>query len=110
MRLALGAQEHARGVTAKWRTLGFELGLGIGIAQGYATIGAIGFKGRWDHGAVGTVTNLAFRLCSEAQAGQTVVTRRVLAAVENFTASEPLGDLSLHGFGKPIPAYSLRPR
>ena len=56
------------------------------------------------------MTNLAFRLCSEAQAGQTVVTRRVLAAVENFTASEPLGDLSLHGFGKPIPAYSLRPR
>ena len=56
------------------------------------------------------MTNLAFRLCSEAQAGQIVVTRRVLAAVEDFTAAEPLGDLSLHGFGKPIPAYSLRPR
>ena len=68
-KLAVAAQAKTRELTDRWRKLGFELDLGIGIAQGYATIGAIGFEGRWDYGAVGTVTNLSFRLCSEAKAG-----------------------------------------
>jgi adenylate cyclase len=108
VRLALSAQERAGMLTEKWRTLGFELSLGIGIAQGYATIGAIGFEGRWDYGAVGTVTNLAFRLCSEAKPGQIVVTRRVLSAVEALVASEPLGELTLHGFLKPVSAFNIQ--
>ena len=82
-------------LTDRWRKLGFELDLGIGIAQGYATIGAIGFEGRWDYGAVGTVTNLSFRLCSEAKPGQILVSRRVITAVEGIVDSEPVGELSL---------------
>jgi class 3 adenylate cyclase len=108
VRLSLAAQERAAALTAKWRRLGIDLGLGIGVAQGYATIGAIGFEGRWDYGAVGTVTNLAFRLCSEAKAGQIIVTRRVLAAVEELVSAQPLGDLTLHGFTKPVPAFTLQ--
>jgi adenylate cyclase len=107
VRLALSAQERAGELTAKWRTLGFDLGLGIGIAQGYATIGAIGFEGRWDYGAVGTVTNLAFRLCSEAKPGQIIVTRRVLAAVDGLVQAQPLGELALHGFLKPVSAFNV---
>lgn len=108
VRLALRAQARAGELTAKWGKLGFELGLGIGIAQGYATIGAIGFEGRWDYGAVGTVTNLAFRLCSEAQPGQIVVARRVLAAVEAEVSAESIGELALHGFLKPVAAFNIR--
>jgi class 3 adenylate cyclase len=107
VRLALAAQERAGELTAKWRTLGYDLGLGIGIAQGYATIGAIGFEGRWDYGAVGTVTNLAFRLCAEAEPGQIVVTRRVASAVEALATAQPLGELTLRGFLKPVPAFNV---
>ena len=67
---------------------GFELDLGVGIAQGYATIGAIGFEGRLDYGAIGTVTNLAARLCGEAQPGQILVSRRVLAQLEDLVEAE----------------------
>ena len=76
---------------------GHDLGFGVGIAQGYATIGAIGFEGRWDYGAIGTVTNLAARLCGEAGPGQILVPRRVLAAVEALVEAEPVGDLGLKG-------------
>ena len=65
-------------MTVKWRKLGYELGFGVGIAQGYATIGAIGFEGRWDYGAIGTVSNLASRLCGEAKPGEILVSQRLL--------------------------------
>ena len=78
--------------------------LGVGIAQGYATIGAIGFEGRWDYGAIGTVTNLAARLCGEAKGGQILVSRRVAGSVETLVDAEPVGALTLKGFARPVPA------
>ena len=92
----------------EWARRGTDLGLSIGIAQGYATLGRIGFEGRFDYAAIGTVTNLAARLCSEADPWQIVVTQRVQAAAEHIVVSEPLGDLTLRGFSKPIRAYNIR--
>ena len=86
--------------------------LGVGIAQGYATIGAIGFEGRWDYGAIGTVTNLAARLCGEAKGGQILVSRRVASSAEALVDAEPVGALTLKGFARPVPASlvtSLKP-
>src|SRR5881628_1746010 len=87
------------------RKRAFELDFGVGIAQGYATIGAIGFEGRWDYGAIGTVTNLAARLCAEALPGQILVSTRVLADIEELVEAEPLGELQLKGFSRPVLAF-----
>ena len=81
--------------------------LGVGIAQGYATIGAIGFEGRWDYGAIGTVTNLAARLCGEAKPGQILISRRLLGAVEDVVTAEPVGELALKGFSRPVSVYNV---
>ncbi len=75
VRMAIAMRERVAELTGKWRKRGYDLALGIGIAQGYATIGAIGFEGRWDYGAIGTVTNLAARLCGEAKPGQMLISR-----------------------------------
>ena len=107
VRMAVAMREQAAGLTAKWKKQGYELDLGIGIAQGYATIGAIGFEGRWDYGAIGTVTNLAFRLCGEAKAGQILVSRRVVAAVDELVEAAPVGELALKGFLKPVPTFNV---
>jgi adenylate cyclase len=107
VRMALAMRERVRALTARWRKSGHDLDFGVGIAQGYATIGAIGFEGRWDYGAIGTVTNLAARLCGEAGPGQILVTRRVLAAVEPLVEAEPLGDLGLKGLLRPVAAFNL---
>jgi adenylate cyclase len=107
VRMVLAMRERLAGLTAKWKKRGFELEFGAGIAQGYATIGAIGFEGRWDYGAIGTVTNLAARLCGEAKPGQILESQRVLASVEDLVAAEPLGDLQLKGFLRPVPAFNL---
>jgi adenylate cyclase len=107
VRMALAMRERVRALTARWRQSGHDLDFGVGIAQGYATIGAIGFEGRWDYGAIGTVTNLAARLCGEAGPGQILVTRRVLAAVEALVEAEPLGDLGLKGLLRPVAAFNL---
>src|SRR5437016_3021650 len=80
VRMALAMRRRVAEMIGSWRSMGYELGLGIGIAQGYATIGAIGYEGRWDYGAIGTVTNLAARLCGEAKPGQILVSKRLLAA------------------------------
>ncbi|HWO41920.1 MAG TPA: adenylate/guanylate cyclase domain-containing protein, partial [Candidatus Eisenbacteria bacterium] len=90
-----------------WRKLGYDLGFGVGIAQGYATIGAIGFEGRWEYGAIGTVANLASRLCSEAQAGQILLPQRLFATVENLVDVETVGELALKGFHRPVTAYNV---
>jgi class 3 adenylate cyclase len=107
VRMALAMRECAARLCDKWRKLGYELDQGIGIAQGYATIGAIGFEGRWDYGAIGSVTNLAARLCAEAKPGQILISKRVLAMTEDLLAVESAGTLALAGFQRPIPAYTV---
>jgi class 3 adenylate cyclase len=107
VRMAVAMRDRVAGLTERWRKLGYELDFGVGIAQGYATIGAIGFEGRWDYGAVGTVTNLASRLCGEARPGQILVPRRVLAAVEGRVDVAPVGELALKGFSRPVPAFNV---
>jgi len=83
------------------------LDLGVGIALGYATLGKIGFEGRFDYAAIGTVTNLASRLCDEALPGQILISQRVHAMVEDLVEVEPLGDLVFKGFLKPVPAFNV---
>ncbi len=107
LRMAIAMRERVADLVGKWRKLGYELDLGIGIAQGYATIGAIGYEGRWDYGAIGSVTNLAARLCGEAKPGQILISKRVLATTEGLVDVEPAGELSLKGFQKPVPAFSV---
>ena len=103
--MALQMQQAFVPLAAAWRKRGFELGLGCGIAQGYATLGAIGFEGRWDYAAIGTVTNLAARLCAEAGAGQVLVDRKTLARIDDQAQVQPLGPLVLKGFAQPVPAF-----
>jgi len=107
VRMALAMRERVTPLCERWRKRGHELDLGIGIAQGYATIGAIGFEGRWDYGAIGTVTNLAARLCGEAKPSQILVSRRVASDAEDLVESEPIGPLVLKGLAKPVPAFNV---
>ena len=107
VRMALAMRDRVGELGARWKKRGHELDVGIGIAQGFATIGAIGFEGRLDYGAVGTVTNLAARLCGEAKAGEILVSQRLLGAVEALAQAEPVGELSLKGFSKPVPAFNV---
>ena len=109
-RMALAMQSEVARLAAGWTRRGYELALGIGIAQGFATIGGIGFEGRIDYGAIGTVTNLAARLCGEAQGGEVLVAQRVLAALDGAFVAEPAGELVLKGFHRPVAAYRLRNR
>jgi class 3 adenylate cyclase/AmiR/NasT family two-component response regulator len=105
--MALAMRDRVGALAVKWRKRGYELDLGVGIAQGYATIGAIGFEGRWDYGAIGTVTNLAARLCGEAKPGQILISRRLLGTIEELVEVEPVGELSLKGFQRPVTAYDV---
>ncbi len=105
--MTLAMRKRVADLTIKWRKLGYELDFGVGIAQGYATIGAIGFEGRWDYGAIGTVTNLAARLCGEAKPGQALISHRLLGTVEELVEVEPVGELALKGFHRPITAFNV---
>ena len=107
VRMALAMRQRVSEMLVKWRKAGYDLALGIGVAQGYATIGGIGFEGRWDYGAIGTVTNLAARLCGEAKAGQIIVSKRFLATVDDVVESEPVGELTLKGFQRPVTAHNV---
>ena len=107
VRMVLEMREGLGDLTAKWRKRGFDLGFGAGIAQGFATIGAVGFEGRWDYGAIGTVTNLAARLCSEAKPGQILISQKVCGEVEDLAEFELVGELQLKGFLKPVPAFNV---
>ena len=107
VRMAMAMQERFAELARGWRERGYDLAMGIGVAQGYATIGAIGFEGRRDYGAIGTVTNLAARLCGEAAGGQILISRRVRGSVADFAGAEPVGELSLKGFHRPVPAYAV---
>jgi class 3 adenylate cyclase len=109
VRTALAVHEAFVPISKHWQKRGgFELGLGVGIAQGYATLGAIGFEGRWDYAAIGNVTNLAARLCAEAKAGQILADRKTMAALEGSFEFDPAGPFELKGFSKPVPAFVLR--
>jgi len=107
VRMAAAMRERVAELAVGWKKTGFELDLGIGIAHGYATLGAIGFEGRLDYGAIGTVTNLAARLCAEAKPGQTLLSQRVLSAVESLVDAEPVGDVSLKGISRPVKVFEL---
>jgi adenylate cyclase len=108
IRMALAIRDQISDMTAKWQKQGYDLHLGIGIAQGYATIGAIGFEGRWDYGAIGTVTNLSARLCGEARGGQILVNQRAYAGIEPIVDAEPIEPLVLKGFQRPVPTFIVR--
>jgi class 3 adenylate cyclase len=107
VRMAVEMREAMSALTTGWRKRGYELDFSIGVALGYATIGRIGFEGRYDYGAVGTVLNLASRLCDAAGPGQIVVGPRVLAEVEELVEVEPLGEVQLKGFSKPVEVFSV---
>ena len=105
--MALEMRAAISALIEKWRRLGHDLGFGVGIAHGYATIGAIGFEGRRDYAAVGTVCNLAARLCGEAKAGQILVSPRVAAAIDDVAHTEPAGELILKGLARPVAAHTI---
>jgi adenylate cyclase len=107
VRMALAMRDCVGALAQRWRKRGYDLGFGVGIAQGYATLGTIGFEGRLDYAAIGTVPNLAARLCAEARPGQILISQRVLTAVEDLVEAEPFGELALKGLVRVTPAYQV---
>jgi class 3 adenylate cyclase len=105
--MALAMRDRVRTLAEGWSRLGHDLGFGVGIAQGFATLGRIGYEGRFDYAAIGSVTNLAARLCAEAGAGQVLVSQRVFNAVDDVAVGEPVGALELRGFSRPISAVGV---
>jgi adenylate cyclase len=105
--MALEVREALGALTATWSRLGHEIGFGIGIAHGFATLGTIGFEGRFDYAAIGTVSNVASRLCDEAKPGQILISPRVLMKVENTVNVEPVGEFELKGIRRPLAAYNV---
>ena len=107
VRMALAMQRAVAVLAESWRRRGHDLHIGIGIAQGFATIGAIGFPGRVDYGAIGSVTNLAARLCGEARGGEVLATQRVVGQLDDAVPRESVGELALKGFRQPVPAFRV---
>jgi class 3 adenylate cyclase/CheY-like chemotaxis protein len=107
VRMAQAMQCEVERLSVGWRKRGYELQMGVGIAQGFATIGGIGFPGRIDYGAIGNVTNLAARLCGEAHGGEILVSQRVCGLLDGQIAVEPRGELVLKGFHRPVPAFRV---
>ena len=108
VKMAVAMRNRVMGLTERWRKHGRELGFGVGIAQGYATLGKIGFEGRFDYAAIGTVANLASRLCGEAKSGQILISQRVLSAVEGLVEAQSLGELLLKGLTQAVHTYDVR--
>jgi class 3 adenylate cyclase/CheY-like chemotaxis protein len=107
VRMALAMQSKVEELRTDWLKRGYELDLGIGMAAGYATLGNIGFEGRMDYGAIGNVTNLAARLCSEAKPRQILTNQRTLSKLENLVEYEPLEELQLKGVSRPVAAFNI---
>jgi class 3 adenylate cyclase len=105
--MAVAMRGRVHNLAAAWQRKGHDLGFGVGIAQGYATLGRIGFEGRYDYAAVGSVTNVAARLCAHAADDQILVTQRVSSATEKIAVSEPFGELELTGLARPIRAFNI---
>jgi adenylate cyclase len=107
VRLAVEMRDAAVSLARSWMARGHEIGFGVGIAQGYATLGRIGFEGRFDYTAIGTVTNVAARLCAEAKDGQILVTQRVAAAIDKIAELQQLGDIAFKGLSRPIAVLNV---
>jgi len=107
VRMAVALREEMSAQVASWGKQGHDLNFGVGITLGYATLGEIGFEGRVDYGVIGSVVNLASRLCDEARGGQILMSQRAHAAVEDVVEAERLPDLTLKGVAKPVPAYNV---
>jgi len=107
IRMALEMRTAVGALAAGWKKRGHDLGFGVGIANGYATLGAIGFEGRRDYGAVGPVTNLSARLCAEARKGQILISQRIYGKLDERIRAEHVGELTLRGLSKPVPAYNV---
>jgi len=108
IQMAVSMRTTVRALAASWSRHGHDLGFGIGIAQGYATLGRIGFEGRFEYTAIGSVVNVAARLCAVAQPWQILVTRRVLTGAEELVVSTPAGELELRGFSRPVRAFDVQ--
>ena len=108
VRMAVEMRDSMGKLSENWRSRGHSLGFGIGIALGYATLGQVGFDRRLEYAAVGSVTNLASRLCDEAKAGQIVISQRAFGLVEQCVDGALIGALNLKGFNRPMPAYEIR--
>jgi len=106
-RMALEMRARVKGLRTGWLKKGYDLDLGIGLAAGYATLGNIGFEGRMDYGAVGNVTNLASRLCDEAKGGQILTNQKTFSKIEELFEAEPLEELELKGFSRPVAAFNI---
>jgi class 3 adenylate cyclase len=107
VRMAVAMRERVVDLRSGWQSRGYSLDCGFGIAQGFATIGAIGFEGRWDYSAIGTVVNIASRFCDEAKGCQILITHKTLGSVESLVEVETLEPLQLKGISKPLPAYNV---
>jgi len=107
VRMAVEMRSKAEELRAGWLKKGYDLDLGVGLASSYATLGNIGFEGRMDYGAVGNVTNLASRLCDEAKGGQILTNQKTLSKVEHLAEAEPLAEVQLKGFARPVAAFNI---
>jgi adenylate cyclase len=107
VRLGCALREEMAGLTELWRKRGYELDCGAGIALGFATCGEVGFEGRSDYAAIGSVTNLAARLADEAKGGQVLITQRLYAEIEDLVEAVPAGEFALKGFTRPVPAFDV---
>jgi adenylate cyclase len=108
VRMAVEMRGRIAALVEKWRRFGHELGFGVGIASGHATLGSVGYEGRFHYSANGTVVNLGSRLCTQAADGQILIDGRVQLAVEAIASTEPIGDLDLKGFHRPVRAFNVR--
>ena len=107
VRMALEMRDRVKELRPGWLKKGYDLDLGVGLANGYATLGNIGFEGRMDYGAVGNVINLAARLCSKAKGGQILTNRKTLSKIEDFVEAEPLEEMYLKGFACPVAPFNI---
>lgn len=107
VRLAVAMRKSFLSLAQNWELRGYTIGFGIGIAQGYATLGRIGFEGRLDYAAIGTVTNVAARLCAKARDSQILVTQRIAAEAEEVAALLPIGEIPLKGLSRPVAVYNV---
>jgi adenylate cyclase len=108
IKMAVAMRTRVQDLADEWAQDGHELGFGVGIAQGFATLGRIGFEGRYEYGAIGSVVNLAARLCAAAQTWQILVTQRVLSGAKDYVVTTMAGDLDLRGFSRAVRAFDIK--